>query len=148
MLTAESPGGYTFFAAGSGSGARGSAGEGVGAGKAFRHLPPFLLVAAGLLFMSATDEELEYVHENEMDHVTYILIMYSIAFVIYTFILTLIHLYSTTGRNASPTPASTTTDNIEMTSGGRKWYARVPRDDIGGGGGGGELQLHVIGDDD
>ena len=26
--------------------------------------------------MSATDEELEFVHEQEMDHVTYILIMF------------------------------------------------------------------------
>lgn len=61
--------------------------------RAFRHLPPFvrlafalsyldlnnptqLLVSAGLLFMSGTDEELEFVHNNEMDHVTYILIMF------------------------------------------------------------------------
>jgi hypothetical protein len=35
-----------------------------------------LLVAAGLLFMSATDEELRFVHEGGMDHVTYILIMF------------------------------------------------------------------------
>jgi hypothetical protein len=70
-------------------------------GRAFRHLPPFvsrpgpifplfypvslmrwivkLLVAAGLLFMSATDEELQYVHEGGMDHVTYILIMFRYA---------------------------------------------------------------------
>lgn len=38
-----------------------------------------LLVAAGLLFMSATDEELQYVHEGGMDHVTYILIMFRYA---------------------------------------------------------------------
>ncbi len=59
---------------------------------AFRHLPPFvskqpkvffsadewllqLLVSAGFLFMSATDEELEKAHDIEMDHVTYTLIM-------------------------------------------------------------------------
>jgi hypothetical protein len=35
-----------------------------------------LLVASGLLFMSATDEELRYVHSNDMDHVTYVLIMF------------------------------------------------------------------------
>jgi hypothetical protein len=29
-----------------------------------------------LLFMSATDEELEYVKSLEMDHVTYVLIMF------------------------------------------------------------------------
>jgi len=31
---------------------------------------------ARLLFMSATDEELEFAHDNGMDHVTYILIMF------------------------------------------------------------------------
>lgn len=69
-------------------------------GVAFRHLPPFvrpllsdkrpffanemylhvmtaqLLVCAGLLFMSGTDEELEFAHDQGMDHVTYVLIMY------------------------------------------------------------------------
>lgn len=29
--------------------------------------------------MSATDEELDFVHDNGMDHVTYILIMYRYA---------------------------------------------------------------------
>ena len=36
-----------------------------------------MLVAAGVLFMSATDEELRFVDaELEMDHVTYTLIMF------------------------------------------------------------------------
>ncbi|TFY82125.1 hypothetical protein EWM64_g1890 [Hericium alpestre] len=69
-------------------------------GRAFRHLPPFLLVCSGLLFMSATDEELRFVHDNGMDHVTYILIMFSIAFLLYTHILFLIQLYATSGRHA------------------------------------------------
>ena len=40
-------------------------------------------MAAGLLFMSATDEELQYVHESGMDHVTYILIMFRYVFFIF-----------------------------------------------------------------
>ncbi|TFK39751.1 hypothetical protein BDQ12DRAFT_681155 [Crucibulum laeve] len=108
------------------------------ASRAFRHIPPFLLVSAGILFMSATDEELRYVNENDMDHVTYILIMFSISFLLYAFIVYLIHLYSTTGRNA-PTAAINNT-NIEMSS-GSKWYARVPNTD-------GTVPNHVIGDDD
>lgn len=112
------------------------------AARAFRHLPPFLLVAAGLLFISATDEELEYVHENEMDHVTYILIMFSIAFALYTFIVFLIHLYSTTGRNAATKPAN---DNIEMTSSRirPKWYALVPNAEANHGG-----ANYIVGDDE
>lgn len=29
-----------------------------------------------LLFMSATDEELDFIHDLDMDHVTYVLIMF------------------------------------------------------------------------
>jgi len=68
--------------------------------RSFQHLPPFLLVAGGVLFMSATDEELEFVHSLEMDHVTYILIMFSLAFTIYLQTCFLINLYFTSGRNA------------------------------------------------
>ncbi|KAG5654001.1 hypothetical protein H0H81_008583 [Sphagnurus paluster] len=118
------------------------------ASRAFRHLPPFLLVSAGLLFISATDEELKFVHESEMDHVTYILIMFSIAFVLYAFIVFLLHLYSTTGRHAT-TNLATNDANIEMTSPGirAKWYARVPNRQREA-----EIdatrRLHVIGDDE
>lgn len=50
-----------------------------------------LLVASGVLFMSATDEELRFVdQELEMDHVTYILIMFRYAVSLFlTFIVCL-----------------------------------------------------------
>jgi len=50
----------------------------------------------------------------------------SLAFILYTFIVFLIHLYSTSGRNAI---VPTNNDNsIEMTLEGirSQWYARVP----------------------
>jgi len=101
--------------------------------RAFRHLPPFLLVSSGLLFMSATDEELNNVHDNGMDHVTYVLIMYSISFMLYFFINFLIHLYQTSGRNApSHSQSSLAPDEagaIELRTpltAGESWYARVP----------------------
>ncbi|KAG6872908.1 hypothetical protein C0995_005314 [Termitomyces sp. Mi166 len=114
------------------------------ASRSFRHLPPFLLVAAGLLFMSATDEELDFVHDNQMDHVTYILIMFSIAFFMYTFIVFLLHLYSTTGRNASQDPP--VQGGIELTSTNirAKWYARVPNPEREAS----QRPLHVLGDDE
>ncbi|KAJ3565117.1 hypothetical protein NP233_g7845 [Leucocoprinus birnbaumii] len=108
--------------------------------RAFRHLPPFLLVASGLLFMSATDEELEFVHDNGMDHVTYILIMFSMAFLIYTFIIYLLHLYTTSGRNATDKK----TENIEMSR--TTWYSRVPN--VEAETPTSSMPLHVIGDDD
>lgn len=124
--------------------------------------------------MSATDEELQFIHSNEMDHVTYILIMIryapymylhlllhtlttkpmicSLAFLLYTLIVSLIHLYTTSGRNAaSATGADADADEggIELrtpTTARSKWYARVPNADA-------STPLvhhghHVIGDDD
>jgi len=115
--------------------------------RAFRHLPPFLLVAAGLIFMSATDEETQYVSDNGMDHVTYILIMYSIAFFLYTLIVTLIGLYATSGRN-NPDSVLRTEENIEMLphdehETNTKWYARVPMS-----GGRPDENLHIVGNDE
>ncbi|THH22127.1 hypothetical protein EUX98_g8244 [Antrodiella citrinella] len=101
-------------------------------------LADMLLVAAGLIFMSATDEELHFVHDEGMDHVTYLLIMYSLAFVIYTLIVSLIHLYTVTGRNASSAAAN---GSIELTTPTSKWYARVPSGDV-------DAENHVIGEDD
>ncbi|CAE6399054.1 unnamed protein product [Rhizoctonia solani] len=77
--------------------------------QAFQHLPPFLLVAGGILFMSATDEELKAVVGIEMDHVTYVLLMLSLAFVIYLYANLLLHIYASSGRNAAGTkqPEST-----------------------------------------
>jgi len=106
--------------------------------KTFRHLPPLLLVTAGLIFMSATDEELQFVHDGGMDHVTYLLIMFSTAFVLYTLIVSLIHLYTVTGRNSSSAPAD---GSIELTTPTTKWYARVPNTDV-------DTENHVIGDDE
>jgi len=108
------------------------------AAKAFRHLPAFLLVASGILFMSGTDEELQFAHDNGMDHVTYILIMFSIAFVIYTLIIFVINLYATTGRNA---PTKEDRNNIAMSAPRSKWYSRVPNVDS-------ERPLHVLGEDE
>ncbi|KIP03045.1 hypothetical protein PHLGIDRAFT_121934 [Phlebiopsis gigantea 11061_1 CR5-6] len=107
--------------------------------KAFRHLPPFLLVASGVLFMSATDEELRYVSEKlEMDHVTYILIMLSLAFLIYAIVVSCIRLWAVSGRNGGEAPPPDGEIELAPTN---KWYSRVPDAE-------GEGEMHVIGDDD
>lgn len=115
------------------------------AGRAFRHLPPFLLVSAGLLFMSATDEEVDFVHDNDMDHVTYILIMYSLSFILYTLIVSLIHLYATSGRNAASAD-NARSNNFELseTPVRAKFYSPVPTSSRSGG----EEARHIIGDDE
>jgi len=119
--------------------------------------------------MSATDEELEFVRANKMDHVTYILMFFrsvhvsfcpnkllihpafSLAFLLYAFIVFLINLYATTGRNAASNTAGTVfSENIEMTTpGGRlKWYSRVPSSRRTRGLGPSAIPTHVLGDED
>ena len=64
----------------------------------------------------------------------------SLAFLIYTLVVVLINLYSTSGRNA----ASTVKENaIELTTPTSKWYAPVPVADEAEAG-----PVHVLGDDD
>ncbi|KAH0836825.1 hypothetical protein J3R83DRAFT_8596 [Lanmaoa asiatica] len=120
------------------------------AARAFRHLPPLVRVVSigRLLFTSATDEELDAVHDTGMDHVTYVLGMYSLAFLLYLFTLFLLNLYATSGRNADTSTQthdvvfSVPTDGeIELTSprNASKWYAPVPRE---------QDAIHVLGEDE
>ena len=64
-------------------------------------------------------------------------LLYSLAFLIYALVVTLIHLWATAGRNA---PEAGADASIELTS-PTKWYAPVPDADV-------EAERHVIGDDD
>ncbi|CAK1366012.1 hypothetical protein CB0940_09545 [Cercospora beticola] len=60
----------------------------------FQYLPPFLLFAAGFMFMGATEEQMALLASNNVTHVSYILILYSIAFLLFLFVNMLISLYS------------------------------------------------------
>jgi len=86
----------------------------------FQHLTPFLLIAAGLLFMSATDEELHYVDNMGLDHVTYVLILFSVAFIIYALTNLLLNWYSSAQSGA------TGADSQLPNGDGNKYYHRVP----------------------
>ncbi|KAK8041043.1 hypothetical protein PG994_014050 [Apiospora phragmitis] len=65
----------------------------------FEYISTFLLYASGVLFMSATEEQMELIENSSMDHVAYILVLYSIAFLIFLFSMMLINLYD---QNANP----------------------------------------------
>ncbi len=52
-----------------------------------------LLYAAGFLFMGATEEQMKLVADSSMDHVSYILILYSLAFLMFLFVNMLIYLW-------------------------------------------------------
>lgn len=49
----------------------------------FQFLPPFLLYASGFLFMGATEEQMQLLSDAGVTHVSYILILYSIAFLMF-----------------------------------------------------------------
>ncbi|KAF7514410.1 hypothetical protein GJ744_000180 [Endocarpon pusillum] len=66
----------------------------VGEPNSFQHLPPFLLCASGFLFMGATEEQMKLLSDAHVTHVSYILILYSFAFLLYLFVNVLLHIYA------------------------------------------------------
>lgn len=76
----------------------------------WQHLPPFvslsllslwsvanllkLLYASGFLFMGATEEQMKLLSDADVTHVSYILILYSIAFLLYLFVNILLYVFA------------------------------------------------------
>ncbi|KAI9677511.1 MAG: hypothetical protein M1817_006465 [Caeruleum heppii] len=61
----------------------------------WQHLPIFLLYASGFLFMGATEEQMQLLSDADVSHISYILILYSFAFLMFLFVNLLLHLYAT-----------------------------------------------------
>jgi hypothetical protein len=59
----------------------------------FQYLTPFLLFASGFMFMGATEEQMQVLADAHVTHVSYVLILYSMAFLLFLFTNMLIHLY-------------------------------------------------------
>lgn len=59
----------------------------------FQYFPPFCLVLSGVLFMSATEEQLVLVNDLGADHSSYIMVASSAAFVIFLWMQILLYLY-------------------------------------------------------
>ena len=49
----------------------------------FQYLIPFLLIASGFLFMGATEEQMAMLANGNVTHVSYILILFSISFILF-----------------------------------------------------------------
>ncbi|KAJ5216552.1 Protein YTP1 [Penicillium cinerascens] len=60
----------------------------------FQYLPPFLLYASGFLFMGATEEQMQLLNDAGITHVSYVLILYSVAFILFLFVNILLHIYA------------------------------------------------------
>ncbi|VUC28167.1 unnamed protein product [Clonostachys rosea] len=65
----------------------------------FQYIPVFLLYSAGFFFMGAQEEQMLLVASSPMDHISYILILFSLASLVFLFVNMLIHLYD---RLANP----------------------------------------------
>ncbi|RYO83722.1 hypothetical protein DL766_005839 [Monosporascus sp. MC13-8B] len=59
----------------------------------FQYIPVFLLYASGFLFMGSNEEQLDLVANSGLDHVAYILILFSLAFMVFLFVNMLINIY-------------------------------------------------------
>ena len=49
----------------------------------FQYLPIFLLYASGFMFMGATEEQMQVLAGADVTHVSYILVLYSLAFLLF-----------------------------------------------------------------
>ncbi|RPB05704.1 hypothetical protein L873DRAFT_1661934 [Choiromyces venosus 120613-1] len=70
----------------------------------FQHMTPFLLFASGFIFMCATEEQLALVSSIGIDHVSYLLVLYSVAFLTYLFTMILVHTYISNPRDVKHVP--------------------------------------------
>lgn len=61
--------------------------------RSFQYLAPFALVLSGVLFMSATEEQLQLVVNMGADHSAYILVIISAACLLQLWILSILQLY-------------------------------------------------------
>ncbi|KAF2158213.1 hypothetical protein K461DRAFT_290459 [Myriangium duriaei CBS 260.36] len=60
----------------------------------FQFLPVFLLYASGFMFMGATEEQMQMLSDADVTHVSYVLILFSCAFILFLFVNLLLRIYS------------------------------------------------------
>lgn len=74
----------------------------------FQYLTVLFLYASGFLFMGATEEQMNLVAHSGLDHVSYILILYSLAAILFLFVALLVSLYD---KLANPIPVDPSSRN-------------------------------------
>lgn len=85
--------------------------------RAFQYIPPFLLISSGLLFMGSNEEQMVMINDAMVDAVSYSLIIFSLAFLLFFYANYLIHLYFTTGKNSTITKRSGLEDGYHGVNG-------------------------------
>jgi len=71
----------------------------VGEISSWQYLPPYLLFASGFIFQASNEEQVALVSSSGIDHVSYILVLYSLASIMFLFVNILITIYA---RNPVP----------------------------------------------
>lgn len=92
--------------------------------RAFQHLPPFLLVLSGLTFLSASEEQIAWIVESEMDSTKSANILVAGAFVIHLVAVALLELYE---WSSAPAMASPSEGDLERAEGRRLWEDALAR---------------------
>lgn len=59
----------------------------------WQYLPPYLLFASGFIFQCANEEQVAWVSSIGIDHVSYLLVLFSVAFLMFLYTNVLIHTY-------------------------------------------------------
>ncbi|KAJ4367020.1 hypothetical protein N0V83_007550 [Neocucurbitaria cava] len=80
----------------------------------FQYMTPFLLMAGGFLFMGATEEQMQLLADANVTHVSYVLILFSVAFLLFLFVNMLVHLYAVSawGQDTKADPEAPRTNGF------------------------------------
>lgn len=73
-----------------------------GDANSFQYISPFFLFASGFLFMGATEEQMQIISDAGITHVSYVLGLYSCAFLLFLLTNILIHLYAVNSVSVDP----------------------------------------------
>ncbi|KAH3953156.1 hypothetical protein HBH53_038570 [Parastagonospora nodorum] len=93
----------------------------------FQYMTPFLLIAGGFMFMGATEEQMQILHDANVTHVSYILILFSVAFLLFLFVNMLIHLYAVSAWGEDSKSDAEAPRLNGQANGHANGYARVDR---------------------
>ncbi|KAL9117156.1 MAG: hypothetical protein Q9187_006312 [Circinaria calcarea] len=78
----------------------------------FQFLTPFLLYASGFLFMGATEEQMALLASSHVTHVSYVLLLYSLAFLLFLFVSMLLRLYANAAWPLSASPSLLVSEGV------------------------------------
>ncbi|CAN6675028.1 hypothetical protein TRVA0_080S00122 [Trichomonascus vanleenenianus] len=95
--------------------------------RAWQYLTPFLLIESGILFMGATEEQMELLNAAGIMHGSYVLVMSAVAFLLFLLILYLVNLYVMLRSGDSAAHTTTVGDYYELPPSSPSQMVETPR---------------------